>query len=161
MRRWLPVAMAVAWLLLGCEAIADVTPRPTQTISPDTGIRGIVLLGPTCAVQPGPTGGAEPGVTPSPVGTPDPSFTPGPAPTAADPCVTPFVAEIVILDRRNAEVTRVRSGPDGRFEVLLPPGDYTVAPVPGDPYPTAPAQAVSVTAGEFTEIEIDYDSGIR
>jgi hypothetical protein len=114
-------------LLVACGVFAG--PSPTVV---DSGIRGIVLLGPTCAAE-------------SPAG----------------PCTTPYAAQIVILDEEDHEVARVTSGADGRFEVPLPPGQYTVAPVPGDPFPSAAPQDVTVVAGSFTEIEVNYDSGIR
>lgn len=84
-----------------------------------------------------------------------------PVATSAEPCVTPYAAVLVVLDRANAEVGRVTSAADGRFEIALPPGDYTVAPTPGDPFPTAHPLPVSVVEGSFTEIEVNYDSGIR
>lgn len=107
------------------------TPAPTVPL--DSGIRGTVQLGPTCPVQ-----------------------------TRDVPCVTPYVAVLVILDTDQREAARVSSGPDGAFQVALPPGDYTVTPTPGgDPFPTAAPQAVTVLPGAFTEIEINYDTGIR
>jgi hypothetical protein len=166
--------LLVALLPAACSALAEVTPAPTETITGESGIRGIVLLGPTCGANTGGVPGTDdPIATPVPVGTfvpidsippvetLGPVETPGVAPTDPAACVTPYVAQLVILDRENHEVATVTSGQDGRFEVRLPPGDYTVTPVVGDPYPTAVAQAVSVSAGEFTEIGIDYDSGIR
>jgi hypothetical protein len=68
----------------------------------------------------------------------------------------------VILDLDDREVARISSNDEGLFQVPLPPGEYTVAPTPGgDSLPSAPPQAVSVVAGSFTEIEINYDTGIR
>ncbi len=99
----------------------------------DSGIRGYVQLGPTCPVV-----------------------------TRDVPCTTPYAALLVILDIEQQEVARVTSGEDGRFEVLLAPGEYTITPTPGgDSLPSAPPLSVSVLPGSFTEIEINYDSGIR
>jgi hypothetical protein len=103
------------------------------TVPLDSGIRGTVQLGPTCPVQ-----------------------------DRDVPCVTPYVAVLVILDSDQREVARVSSGVDGAFQVALAPGDYTVTPTPGgDPFPTAAPQAVTVLPGAFTEIEVNYDTGIR
>ncbi len=108
-------------------------PTPEPSLPLDSGIRGFVQLGPTCPVV-----------------------------TRDVPCTTPYVAVLVILDMDDGEVARVTSGADGRFEVLLAPGEYTIAPTPGgDPLPSAPPQAVSVVAASFTEVEINYDTGIR
>lgn len=123
----------VGSLLAGGCGTGDV---PTPTALVPSGIRGTVSLGPTC---PGPV---------------DPSAT-------QEPCVTPYSAQLAILDGEGNVVARVTSGADGKFAVDLPPGEYTVAPQNGDPVPSAQSQPVTVTAGEYTEIEINYDTGIR
>jgi hypothetical protein len=99
----------------------------------DSGIRGTVKLAPTCPVQV----------------------------ADATPCVAPYEAELVIVDRDGRETARVRSAADGAFEVVLAPGAYTIVPVPGDPFPTATSLDVTVVPGAFEEVEINYDSGIR
>lgn len=125
--------VAAALALAGCTEIGI----PMETARPPSGIRGMVILGPTC-----PTGN-EPG---------------GNEPV---PCLTTYAAQLVIVDGDNVVVTRTSSGADGRFEVQLPPGEYVVTPAPGDPYPIAQPIPVSVGAGEFVEVEINYDTGIR
>jgi hypothetical protein len=127
------VAVVLAGLcLVGCDPGGGASQSPTAP----SGIRGTVFLGPTC---PGPV---------------DPSAT-------DEPCVTPYTAQLAILDADGKVVTRVTSGADGTFQVDLPPGDYTVAPQNGDPVPSAPSQPVSVEPGKYTEIQVNYDSGIR
>lgn len=120
--------------LVGCSGLGSVSESPTPAPS---GIRGTVILGPTCAT------GESPGAY-EPV-----------------PCLTPYAAELVILDRDNVVVTRVSAGGDGRFEVTLPPGEYVVAPQATDPFPNAQPLPVEVTPGEYVEIQINYDTGIR
>jgi hypothetical protein len=125
--------------LAACTTASAASPSPPL----DSGIRGTVLLGPTCAVEPQASDLAS-------------------APPPGDPCMTPYAAELVILDLAQQEVARVRAGPDGRFEVRVAPGDYTVAPVPaGDPFPSASVQAVTVLPGSFTDVGIEYDTGVR
>ena len=130
------LALTLAGALAGCQAILDPevtpTPQPTAVLS---GIRGIVDLGPTCENA-----------------------------TRASPCIKPYSAELVISDGDDNVVARVTSGTDGRFEVTLPPGVYTIQPVPpanGDPFPVG--DPVSVVVGEqaYTDVGIDYDTGIR
>ncbi len=101
----------------------------------ESGIRGLVTIGPMCPV-------VQKGV----------------------PCPDlPFSATIVVEDGAGSEITRVRSGDDGIFEVSLDPGSYVLVPEspnPGAP-PAASEQAVEVEADVYTDVLIQYDSGIR
>jgi hypothetical protein len=127
-------------LLLAAFAIAacDDIGLPGETPSSPSGIRGTVVLGPTC-----PTGSSP--------GADDPV-----------PCLTPYAANLVVLDSENAVVARVTSGNDGRFSVDLDPGDYVVTPATGtDSYPIANPVSVVVGPGQYAEVEINYDTGIR
>ncbi|MEO7118078.1 MAG: hypothetical protein ABIZ34_03810, partial [Candidatus Limnocylindrales bacterium] len=83
-----------------------------------------------------------------------------PSGATSSPCDSPYAAELVILDGDFKEVARLTAGADGRFEVTLPPGQYSVTPMNGDPYPTSPVQTVSVVAGAYTDINVDYNSGL-
>ena len=132
----LSLGLAAIVALAGCQAILDpeVTPSPVPSFG-TSGIRGIVHLGPTCE-------GA----------------------TRASPCIEPYAAALLILDADEEVVAELISGVDGTFEVTLPPGIYTVQPVPpenGDQVPAAQPLSVVVGDGEYTEIGIDYDTGIR
>lgn len=101
----------------------------------DSGIQGIVTIGPVCPVE-----------------------------QANSPCPDKtYAATIVAEDANGDEVARAQSGEDGRFRVELAPGRYTL--VPHSPNEGAPPQAseqqVEVRAGEYTQVAIQYDSGIR
>src|SRR5262249_35588871 len=121
-RRAIPLSSAaVGWLLLLALGLAACGPEVQSTIETppptalDSGIPGIVLLGPVC-----PTGGRE-----------------------ASPCLTPYAASLVITDSDGNVVTRISSGADGKFEVLLPPGDYVIQPDNGpDGNPSSIPQTV-------------------
>jgi len=127
------LAACVAVLLAGCDAVLGPPDSPGATAI-TSGISGIVLLGPTCPV----------------------------VKTGASPCLEPYVARLVITDGDGNVVTSVTSGEDGHFEVALPPGDYSIQPVPGgDPLPNAQAVFVSVVADSYTDVEVDYDTGVR
>ena len=131
--------LLVAFLLFvaaRCQAILDpeVTPSPGPT-PVRAGIRGVVNLGPTCE-------GA----------------------TRASPCIQAYSADLVVLDSEDEVVARVTSGLDGRFEVTLPPGVYTIQPVPpanGDQFPVGKTISVVVGEEEYTQIGVEYDTGIR
>lgn len=104
-------------------------------LGPDAaqGIDGMVLLGPQCPVQ-----------------------------SAEDPCPDlPYQAWIRIRRSDGDSVTRIRSGEDGTFRVGLRPGDYVLDPESGDPFPTAEPQQVTVVAGEYAEVVVSFDTGIR
>jgi hypothetical protein len=130
------VALVAAITLAGCQAILDPeitpSPQPTAVLS---GLRGIVHLGPNCENA-----------------------------TRASPCILPYSADLVITDGDDNVVARVTSGEDGRFEVTLPPGVYTIQPVPpanGDPFPVGDPVSVVVGDEAYTDIGVDYDTGIR
>lgn len=126
--------IALASVVLACGEIG----LPFETDPAASGIRGMVTLSPTCPVVSSP-------------GANDP-----------EPCVTPYAATLVVLDGENVVVTRVTSGGDGHFTVDLPPGDYVLAPETGqDSYPIAQPQSVTVVGGQYAEVEINYDTGIR
>jgi hypothetical protein len=125
--------VAVALLAFGCQEIGIDVP----TATPPSGVRGVVLLGPTCPV------GEDPGAD-------DPV-----------PCLTPYVAPLVVTDAEGAVVARVTSGADGKFQVDLPPGEYVITPATGqDTYPAQPVSVV-VGPGAYADVEINYDTGIR
>ena len=68
----------------------------------------------------------------------------------------------MITDSDGNVITRVSSGPDGHFEVLLPPGDYVIQPDNGpDGNPSSIPQPVTVGPDEFEDVEVDYDTGLR
>jgi hypothetical protein len=127
MSRFLLAFVALA-LAAGCGS-GDPS-QPT-----DSGIAGLVLIGPQCPI-------VQEGV----------------------PCPDePFETELRVRTDGGEEVLTTRSGPDGRFQLALAPGRYLVEPVapnPGAP-PQAAAVEVEVAPHEYTELTIVYDSGIR
>jgi hypothetical protein len=127
--------MFVVWLAISGTFGAACTPAAAtpSASTPESGIRGTVLLAPTCPVEV----------------------------AGATPCVTPYAAVLVITDSEGREVSRVTAAADGSFQVRLPPGDYVILPQPGDPFPTAQPLDVVVVPGEFAEVQVNYDTGIR
>ena len=74
----------------------------------------------------------------------------------------PFAATFNVYDGRR-RVATFRSGEDGRFEVGLQPGPYTVVPGPDAPImsPESQGQDVLVAPHGMTEVELHFDTGIR
>jgi hypothetical protein len=128
----LPLAALALAALMGCGGLL-----PTPTPPPNTGIEGIVMLGPNCPVM-------QEGV----------------------PCPdTPYTdAVITVLDSNGHEVTQITAiDTAGHFRVSLAPGTYTLRPEPppDNILPMAGEQVVTVAAGQYTSVEILYDTGIR
>jgi len=72
-------------------------------------------------------------------------------------------ATVVVLDRSGHEVTRFTSATDGSFHVAVEPGAYTLIQ-PASPSrrpPDLKPVAVTVVAGRYTSVVLDFDTGIR
>jgi hypothetical protein len=114
-------------------AVVAISATGQAQSRPDSGIRGLVLYGPTCPVQ-------RPG----------------------HDCVRPYAAWITIRrEPKGTVAARVHAGSDGRFTARLRAGHYLLVPRNGKPFPRARSQAVSVHRHSFTTVTIHFDSGIR
>jgi hypothetical protein len=100
-----------------------------------SGIDGMVTIGSTC---PGPI---SPGQT----------------------CQQPYQAMVTVLDQQGGVVAQAQSDASGHFQIPLPPGTYTLHPnsPAGLPLPFARDQTVMVPLGQFTPVQITYESGVR
>jgi hypothetical protein len=123
------VALSVLLLfLVACAGRASSS-------SGDSGIRGTVLLGPTCPVE-----------------------------TMESPCPDRPLADVEVQVLQGGDVVdTVRSDGDGRFTLALDPGEYVLQAVveEGGPGMSARPVDVSVTSGEFADVTVPVDSGIR
>jgi hypothetical protein len=119
--------LSVAVVLGACGA------RAASSDPVDSGIRGLVLLGPTCPAQH--LGGS---------------------------CLQRYRATIAIRnDATGSVVAQVRSSVRGRFRIALAPGTYLLVPQQGQPFPTSPRQTVTVHPDRYTRVIVRYDTGIR
>lgn len=100
----------------------------------DTGITGIILAGPTCPFQ-----------------------------MEGEDCADrPIAATVIVRQPFGFEVRRFTSDDDGRFRVALPPGNYQLDPQPNECCIGTPSfLTVAVQDGQFEELVISYDTGIR
>ncbi len=73
----------------------------------------------------------------------------------------PYQATITVLDANGNQVTQFQSDAQGQFRVLLDPGVYTLRPESPDHFTRAGEQTITVASGQFTQLTITYDSGIR
>jgi hypothetical protein len=68
---------------------------------------------------------------------------------------------VIVLNLAREAVTQFQTDVEGRFEVPLPPGEYILQPQSPGRYPVASELNVTVLAGQYTEVTIHYDSGMR
>ena len=79
-------------------------------------------------------------------------------------CEKAISAQVLVQTTAGATLTTVQTGPDGTARVPLPPGIYRVAGQGGGgaSLPRPPiAETVTVKAGAFTKVRLNYDTGIR
>ena len=122
------------FLLLGLAAVA-LSACGTQPAKAGTGLQGTVTIAPTCPVQR--------------VG--------GPA------CVAPLAATISVRNTSGQEVSRFRSASDGTFKLDLAPGTYTLVGISSGPagLPRPIPVTVTVVDGQYAQVNVMFDSGIR
>jgi len=101
----------------------------------DTGVEGVVTIGPTCPVVQ--------------VGQDCPD--------------QPYAAEMTVTDPHGKLIVRASADADGRYRIALAPGDYRLgAKAAGDsPFPAAEVMPFTVNEGEWTRLDVTLDSGIR
>ncbi len=131
------IGMAAIVLAVAAACNMPFGPSSTQSGPPEvsTGVRGLVLAGPTCPVE-----------------RPDQSA-----------CVRPVEgATIVALDSGGHEAGRAVSDSTGAYFLRLPPGTYRIVPgaVEGLMGP-APEVTVTLDEGQPTQLDLRYDTGIR
>jgi hypothetical protein len=129
MRRLPPLALLLL-LLISCATGSDAGDQTTGS-----GVRGRVLLGPTCPVE-----------------------------IEGSPCPDEPVAGVEVRAVRDGDpVAEATSDAQGRFELLLDPGTYTLEAVigPDGPGMFAKPVDVTVTSGAFVDVVVPVDSGIR
>lgn len=133
-RQW-PQRYATHGIALLLAVLAVTGCGSTSLLGPDAdqGVEGVALIGPQCPVQ-----------------------------SEAMPCPDlPHSATIEVVEAGGGWVTRVRTGPDGRFRVGLEPGSYRLLPLSGDPFPVATNVDVGVSEGEWSSVTVRFDTGIR
>ena len=125
------VVLLITIPLSSCNQAIQITPLPTIT----SGIEGNVTEGPMC---------------------------PGPVPAGDNPCPDqPYQTIITVFDSNQKQVALIQTDNEGNFKVPLHAGTYVLHPEPGKPFPVASDQIVEVNDGEYTQVTITYDTGMR
>jgi len=99
----------------------------------DSGMEGQVLIGPMCPVV---QEGQE---------CPD----------------QPYQATLTVKSLNGRKIAQVQTDEQGHFKISLAPGEYILHPESPNVMPSASEQTFFVEAGKFTQIIVNYDSGIR
>ena len=119
------------WFCLAVSIL--VACSSTSTPAPDTGVEGTVTIGPSCPVV-----------------------------REDQPCPDePFQATFKVLTASGDEVTQFTTDENGQYHIALPPGNYILRTATKGVLPHTTAPAFTVTAGQFTKLDIVFDSGIR
>lgn len=115
------------------EVTREATPGPASTPIAASGVRLTATISPTC---PGPQ---RPGQV----------------------CTRPYEGVFSVTDDAGTEVARVTTDQNGQATINLPPGDYIITPRVEGPWPSGVPTAVMVSAGQYVEVTVELDSGIR
>ena len=73
----------------------------------------------------------------------------------------PYHGTLRIVGADGKQVAELTTAADGSFSLVLPPGEYTIQGTGEAAYPRAAPVDVSVSPGQFTQILISFDTGIR
>lgn len=99
----------------------------------DSGIEGQVFIGPVCPVVQ--------------VGQECPD--------------APYQAVLSVNSPEGVRIAQVQTDREGRFRIPLGPGKYILHPESENVYPFAGELTFTVEEGKFTQVIVNYDSGIR
>jgi hypothetical protein len=120
----------------------EFAPCPTaegdaDAVALQTGIMGVVVLGPTCPVMRDP-----------------------PDPACAD---QPYATSLVVLSKDGARtIKNFASALDGSFTVYLSPGEYLIGSAPDEGMlPRCSSDVFTITSGMFAFVQVSCDTGIR
>ena len=114
----------------------------------------LILLLATCSVKPAPANsGVEGQVFIGPV---------CPVMQEGQACPDqPYQATLTVNSPDGKKIAQVEADDMGRFKIPLGPGEYILHPESPNVMPVAGEQTFTVEAGAFTQVIVNYDSGIR
>src|SRR5512144_146108 len=120
-------------LLIGVLILGLATCSLYNPTPRGSGIEGQVLIGPMCpVVQPGQE-------------CPD----------------QPYQATLSVNGPNGVRITQIQTDAQGHFRILLVPGDYVLHPESPNGIPSAGDQSFTVETGQYKQLTVHYDSGIR
>lgn len=120
-------------LVIGILILFLATCSAQPSAPTDSGIEGQVFMGPMCPVV---QAGQE---------CPD----------------QPYQAVLTVNSPQGGKIVQVQTDENGLFKIPLEPGEYVLHPESPNKMPFAIDQSVIVGNGKFTQVVVNYDSGIR
>jgi len=73
----------------------------------------------------------------------------------------PYQAVLTVNSPEGEKIVQAQTDEEGRFRIPLKPGRYILHPESPNNYPFADEQSFTVEEGEYTQVTVNYDSGIR
>jgi len=73
----------------------------------------------------------------------------------------PYQAVLTVSSPQGEKIVQFQTDEKGRFKIPLAPGEYILHPESPNGMPFAGEQTVRVEEGKFTQVAVNYDSGIR
>ena len=73
----------------------------------------------------------------------------------------PYQADLTVNNINGSQIAKVQTDEAGRFKIQLEPGEYILHPESPNVIPFAGEQIFTVEPGKFTQLTVNYDSGIR
>ncbi len=117
---------------------AEINWRCTGLLPLDSGVEGIVTLGPTCPVERIP-----------------------PDPKCADKPYSTTIQVISIGSPVSSPFATVESDKEGKYKIMLPPGEYALQPTGGSVMPRCETKNIKVEQSKILTVNLTCDSGIR
>ncbi len=128
--------------LAGVKALFDYYKQkgdqPTGILPFDSGVTGEVFLGPTCPVVKEPAD-----------------------PNCADKPYQTTVQVIRTGSPKSSPFAVIETDKDGKFEIMLPPGEYGLQAIGGKPFPFCETKNVTIEPSLIIKESLTCDSGIR
>lgn len=116
---------------------AEINWRCTGILPFDSGVEGVVMLGPTCPVMR----------------------------EGDDSCADkPYATNIQVIEvgsPNSSPFATVESDEQGKYKIMLPPGEYALQPVGGSVMPRCETKNITIDPSKIIEINLSCDSGIR
>ena len=120
--------------LFACLASAETSPTPSAGSDPETGLKGVITISP---IHGGPIRQGE-------------------------RSSGPLARKAFVVRQEDRTVAEFETDEEGRFRVILPPGKYTVAGKdPKTRFERYGPMTVEIQAGKMTQVEWDFDTGLR